>query len=136
MYYSFQRWCRAIVQFLNACNVSPGKKKPPRTCRKLENAEIPRIETVLRTHPPKSNDISEKVSRDPGSLKIVIVVMTVAAGGNIPIDCVLVSMIVNNFAIQNLNSDLQKQNMSTYRLTPKTNTNTRPKRQIEVSEFL
>lgn len=101
-----------------------------------KNVEIPMIETVLRTHPPKSNDISEKISRDPGSLKIVIVVMTVAAGGNIPIDCVLVSMIVNNFAIQNLNSDLQKQNMSTYRLTPKTNTNTRPKRQIEGSEFL
>lgn len=101
-----------------------------------KNVEIPMIETVLRTHPPKSNDISEKISRDPGSLKIVIVVMTVAAGGNIPIDCVLVSMIVNNFAIQNLNSDLQKQNMSTYRLTPKTNTNTRRKRQIEGSEFL
>ena len=93
------------------------------------------IETVLRIHPPNSNDTFEKISRDPRSLKIVIVVMTVAAGGNIPIDCLLISMIVNNFAIQNLNSDLQQQNMSTYRLTPKTNTNTRPKRQIEGSEF-
>ena len=98
-----------------------------------KNAEIPMIETVLRTHPPKSNDISEKISRD---LKNSDRGDDCCCGGNIPIDCVLVSMIVSNFAIQNLNSDLQQQNMSTYRLTPKTNTNTRPKRQIEGSEFL